>query len=75
MYKVIYKFVDLQDNDHVYEIGDVYPREGSEVTDERIAELSGDQNKIGSPLIEKVKQPKKKAEKKVEKKADEPKED
>lgn len=75
MFKVIHDFKDLQDNDFVYKVGDVYPREGSEQSEERIAELSGDQNKIGSPLIEKVKQPKKKAEKKAEKKADEPKED
>ena len=51
MYKVIYKFADLQDKNHVYEVGDVFPREGKEVTDERIAELASVNNKIGKTLI------------------------
>lgn len=52
MYKVIVRFMDLQDNSHVYEIGDVYPREGLEPTLGRIRELAGKNNKIGVPLIE-----------------------
>ena len=55
MYKVVYKFADLKDNNHVYEIGDKYPRKGYEADSERIEELSGTQNKIGKVLIEKVK--------------------
>lgn len=54
MYKVIKFFNDLQDSCHPYNVGDVYPREGAETTDERIAELSGSDNKQGKPLIEKV---------------------
>lgn len=54
MYKVIKFFNDLQDSCHPYNVGDVYPREGAETTDERIAELSGSNNKQGKPLIEKV---------------------
>lgn len=54
MYKVIHYFTDLQDNRHPYNVGDVYPRAGVETTDERIAELSGSNNKQGKPLIEKV---------------------
>lgn len=50
-YRVIERFKDLQDNDRVYEVGDVY--QGSK-SKKRIAELSGDENKIGKPLIEKV---------------------
>lgn len=58
MYKVIAYFTDLQDNNHVYNPADpscnTYPREGLKPTDERIAELSGKDNKQGKPLIEKV---------------------
>ncbi len=54
-YKVINSFSDLQDNCHKYTAGkDFYPREGLEVTKERIAELSGSENKQGKPLIEPV---------------------
>lgn len=55
MYRVVHEFIDLQDEDFLYNVGDVYPRKGSEPTEERIAELSGDKNKIGEVLIEKVK--------------------
>lgn len=51
MYKVTKLFADLKDNNHVYNPGDVYPREGLTVTDERIKELSGSENKRGEPLI------------------------
>lgn len=58
MYKVINYFTDLEDNNHVYNPADpscnTYPREGLKPTDERIAELSGKDNKQGKPLIEKV---------------------
>ena len=57
MYKVIKHFVDLHDNNHPYEVGDEYPRSGVRVTDVRIAELAGDKNKQGVPLIEKVEEP------------------
>lgn len=51
MYKVIRYFVDLQDDCHGYNIGDTFPREGLEVTPERIAELSGCNNRRKTPLI------------------------
>lgn len=54
MYKVIYFFTDLQDNDHPYNVGDIFPRKGVEVSKARIAELSGSDNKQGRPLIEEV---------------------
>ena len=54
MYKVILRFADLQDSSHVYEVGDVYPREGVKPSEDRISELSGASNKIGAPLIKKV---------------------
>lgn len=61
MYKVIYKFADLEDDSYVYEVGDTYPRKGLNPTDERIGELSGSENKIGKPLIKKVEDKKKKS--------------
>lgn len=51
MYKVIRFFTDLHDNDHPYNVGDIFPRKGVEVTEKRLAELSGSNNKQGQPLI------------------------
>ena len=62
-YKVLKYFTDLQDKDHPYEAGDVFPRKGLEVTPERLAELAGSDNKRGEPLIKEEK-PKKAAAKK-----------
>ncbi len=53
-YEVIKSFADLQDKEHVYLVGDVFPRKGVNVSDERIAELSSSNNRIGIPLIKKV---------------------
>ena len=50
-YKVIHFFNDLQDFNHAYHVGDVYPRMGVRVSDARIAELSSSKNKQGKPLI------------------------
>ena len=47
-------WVDLQDNKYKYKQGDVYPREGLEVSEERIKELSGINNLLGEVLIQKV---------------------
>ena len=54
MYKVINFFTDLHDNDHPYNVGDSFPRKGVKVSDKRIAELAGSDNRQGKPLIEKV---------------------
>ena len=62
MYKVIKKFHDLQDATktksgevyHEYNVGDVFPRDGAEASEERLAELAGSDNKQGVPLIELV---------------------
>lgn len=54
MYKVICPFVDLQDDNFPYGIGDKYPRKGLRVTKKRIAELSSKKNRRGIILIEKV---------------------
>lgn len=71
-YKVIKHFVDLQDNNHKYDIGDTYPRKGLNVLQSRINELATNKNLQKTPLIEeipeKVEGPKKK---KSDEKADE----
>jgi hypothetical protein len=54
MYKVIKYFTDLQDNRHAYHVGETFPRDGLEVSPERLVELSSDKNKRGIPLIELV---------------------
>lgn len=38
-YKVTQAIRDLQDNQHYYRAGDVFPREGLKVDDERVVEL------------------------------------
>lgn len=53
-YRVVKYFTDLQDDEHVYHVGDAYPRDGVDVTDSRVKELLGDENLQGHPLIEKV---------------------
>ena len=64
MYKVIKCFQDLQDSNHAYNVGDAFPREGLAVTNERVAELAGKNNKQGEPLIAKVEEKKAEGEKK-----------
>ena len=54
MYKVIHYFTDLHDKNHPYNVGDIFPREGVTVSEERLAELAGEDNKQGKPLIEQV---------------------
>lgn len=64
MYKVVKHFHDLQDEKktkrgsifHEYQVGDTYPRRGFQVSDGRLKELSGSDNKQGTPLIEFVKE-------------------
>ena len=58
MYKVVSAFTDIQDNNHLYSVGDEYPRKGAKANDDRIAELSSKDNKVGVVLIEKVKEKK-----------------
>ena len=61
-YKVIKYFHDGQDDMHIYEVGDKYPRKGYKPSEERIIGLLGNGNKQGVPLIEEVveEKPKKK---------------
>ena len=63
-YKVIAYFEDLQDDNHPYNVGDVFPRDNKTVTKERIKELATTQNRRKIPLIKKVEEKKpKKADK------------
>lgn len=51
MYKVICYFTDLQDGEYPYNVGDVFPRDGLTVSEERLKELSSSNNKQHKPLI------------------------
>lgn len=62
MYKVIKYFTDLQDNHYAYQVGDVFPHEGKQVSDKRLAELASADNKRGIPLIAKVEEDEAEAE-------------
>ena len=44
---------DLTDR-HLYHAGDAFPFDGREISEDRIAELSGTQNKAGFALIKAV---------------------
>lgn len=54
MYKVINYFTDLQDSNHPYKVGDVFPRLGMNVSEARLKELSTANNRQKKPLIELV---------------------
>ena len=55
-YTVLRHFTDLQDDNFHYVDGAVYPRHGYTPSEERIKELSGNNNKQGVPLIKAVKE-------------------
>lgn len=57
--KVLIAFTDGEDGNHVYNVGDQYPRTGLEPTDERIAYLASDRNRLKAPVIEQPKVKKK----------------
>ena len=59
-YKVIHYFTDLQDFNHPYKVGDLFPRLGLKVSEDRLKELASNKNKQGKPLIEKVEESKEK---------------
>lgn len=69
-YTVIHRFMDLQDNKHIYRVGDKYPRPGYVASEERIQRLLSTNNKAGKVFIEEdaVKEAPKKVEKKAKKK-------
>ena len=52
MYRVVKFFRDLQDNNHAYHVGEQFPHDGMEVSNDRLAELSTEANRRHKPLIE-----------------------
>lgn len=53
-YKVIVEFADLEDGNHVYHVGDTYPRQGLAPAKERVEFLHSSQNLLHTPVIEAV---------------------
>ena len=54
MFTVLSEFADLQDGNHIYRVGDEYPRKGYSPTDERVTELSTVKNLLHKPLIQRI---------------------
>lgn len=73
MYKVIKFFTDLQDCNYPYNAGDTFPRNGMDVTEQRLAELASENNLQKTPLIRYVEEveeaPKKPSAKRAKKTA------
>ena len=74
-YKVIHNFFDLQDNDHSYQVGDKFPRQGAVANENRLKELSSKNNRLKKPLIELVKVDSEPVEEPPKKRGRKPKED
>lgn len=53
-YKVIVEFADLEDGNHIYHVGDTYPRQGLAPAKERVEFLHSSQNLLHMPVIEAV---------------------
>lgn len=51
MYKVTTRFIDVGDDRRLYEVGDMYPRQGLTPSQARIKQLAGD-NRFGKVYIE-----------------------
>lgn len=64
-YTVVIEFLDLKNDKYHYKIGDEFQSKG--VTKQRIAELAGESNKVGIPLIVEEKEPAKEVKKKDKK--------
>ncbi len=56
MYKVVRRFRDLKHDNHIYEVGDSYPKTGEKATKARLEELSTTKNKYKQIYIEEVKE-------------------
>lgn len=51
MYVVLVGFYDKEDNMHLYNAGDTYPRKGAKLIKKRAEELASKNNAAGVPLI------------------------
>lgn len=56
-FKVIVPFTDLQDNNHVYQANQPYPREGAPYSETRAMQLASKDNLRGKALIVEVVKP------------------
>lgn len=56
IYRVLVAFSDLNDKNYVYHPGDKYPREGIDVSVDRLTSLSSSSNRLGKPIIELIPQ-------------------
>lgn len=65
-YVVIEAFVDLQNDNHRYSVGDKFPHAEIEVSDKRISDLLSGNNRRKRPLIKEVKEEAKKPIKAVD---------
>ena len=54
-YEVLHKFIDLDDKNKVYNVGDTYPKPANKkVSHERLLDLSTSDNKRGKALIKEI---------------------
>ena len=72
-YKVIKAIADLQDCNHIYSIGDEYPRKGYSPSKERVDSLLTGNNLLHTSLIERIEEPKPVVQEVVEAVVEEPK--
>lgn len=66
-WRVIKEFADKTDNYHVYKAGDLFPRDGKQVDEVRLKELSTQYNAQKTPLIKEADERKATAEESAEK--------
>lgn len=64
--------MDLDDNNFIYEVGWDYPRANHFVSEQRLKELSTNDNRQGMPLIVESGEVKPKVEEPIEEKVEEP---
>lgn len=69
-YTVITAFVDLQDDNRLYRVGETYPRSGKTVSADRINSLISANNALGVSLIRENENRAENAEKAAETKAE-----
>lgn len=65
MYRAVTYFVDQLDGNHAYKPGDIFPRQGIEVSEERIKQLLNGDNNANLKCIEEVKADVEEAEEEV----------
>ncbi|MGW7977587.1 hypothetical protein BU116_01260 [Staphylococcus xylosus] len=54
-YEVLHKFIDLEDKNKVYNVGDTYPKPvNKKVSHDRLLDLTTSDNKRGKVLIKEI---------------------